>query len=444
MFSKPVPLHMQLARQLASISRPLPLRKILEMSFVAEMSETQVYYQLQKGREAGLLLSEGVNRHARWQASSQIRLTVLREQINEPLEKKPRVTYDPVFLEEYVPNKTFYLSDDQRSRLHQRSPLGSAVFQSLNDHDRSTFMCGLTSASSAMEGANYNLAATNDLITAGLKMANASETETTIVLNHHEAIRYLIDNAHYPVQDSDVAVSAMDIKGIHALVSYLLLKDERDCGAIRKTPVQISQSSFVPLSVQGAIERSFDLMIKKSNKITDPFERSFFLLVHLPYLQPFVDCNKRTARISCNIPLLRSGVVPMSWLDVAHQDFTDGVLGVYERCNPTLLAEVFFDGYMRSTERFDIMCQTAKPDALRVKYRAQIKQAVTHCIFNGTMEVPENVLPADRPAFEAMATDDLNKLDQGHAQLMIMYRLSEGDVEHWRRQRPGLRCSRER
>jgi hypothetical protein len=34
----------------------------------------------------------------------------------------------------------------------------------------------------------------------------------------------------------------------------------------------------------------------------DPFEQSFFLLTHIAYLQAFTDVNKRTSRLSANIP----------------------------------------------------------------------------------------------------------------------------------------------
>lgn len=431
MQNKPIPLYLQLAQHLAGFSRPLPIRKIMEMSFFAGMSETQIYYLLQKARDAGVAISDGANRHTRWQASAELRLDILRTQLNEPLDKRPRVTYDNIFLEEYAPNKTFYLSEAQRSRLHARCPTGSAEFQNLSEHDRRLFMCGLSSASSAMEGSEYDIAATEALLADGLKQEGASARDTTMVLNHHEAVRYLVDNLHYPPQDNDLDIQSRDIKSLHALLSAYLLKDENDCGAIRKTPVHIGHSSYIPLAVPGAIDRAFGLVIKKSNDIKCPFEKSFFLLVHLPYLQPFVDCNKRTARVACNIPLLRSGVLPMSWLDVDRKDFTDGILGVYERCNPTLLAATFTEGYLRSAERFEIMRTDADPDKTRVKYRTEIRNAVRSIVLDNESPSLEGVDDADRESFRAFVQSDLAKLKEGHRGLMIMCRLSEAEIDHW-------------
>ncbi len=36
----------------------------------------------------------------------------------------------------------------------------------------------------------------------------------------------------------------------------------------------------------------------KLQRINDPFEQAFFVMVHLPYLQPFEDVNKRVSRDS--------------------------------------------------------------------------------------------------------------------------------------------------
>ena len=78
----------------------------------------------------------------------------------------------------------------------------------------------------------------------------------------------------------------------------------------------IAQSSYQPLDIPYAIEEEFEVLIDKASEIIDPFEQSFFLLVHIPYLQAFDDINKRTSRIASNIPLLKADLAPMSFLAV--------------------------------------------------------------------------------------------------------------------------------
>jgi Fic family protein len=50
----------------------------------------------------------------------------------------------------------------------------------------------------------------------------------------------------------------------------------------------------------------FELLLTKAAAIRDPFEQSLFLMVQLPYLQPFVDVNERTSRLAANISLSRA------------------------------------------------------------------------------------------------------------------------------------------
>ncbi|WP_255556850.1 Fic family protein [Sodalis sp. dw_96] len=64
--------------------------------------------------------------------------------------------------------------------------------------------------------------------------------------------------------------------------------------------------NVVHLNHLAHISEVFDLLLAKARAITDPFEQSFFMMVHLPYLQPFADINKRTSRLAANLPLLRA------------------------------------------------------------------------------------------------------------------------------------------
>jgi hypothetical protein len=40
------------------------------------------------------------------------------------------------------------------------------------------------------------------------------------------------------------------------------------------------------------------------------------VMVHLPYLQPFVDVNKRVSRLAANIPMIQRNLCPLSFVDV--------------------------------------------------------------------------------------------------------------------------------
>lgn len=88
------------------------------------------------------------------------------------------------------------------------------------------------------------------------------------------------------------------ILNLHALLSNNLLPDPAAPGRLREFSVGITNSVFTPLAIPQLISEFFDLILKKANLIENPFEQAFFVSVHLPYLQPFDDVNKRGFTLS--------------------------------------------------------------------------------------------------------------------------------------------------
>ena len=78
----------------------------------------------------------------------------------------------------------------------------------------------------------------------------------------------------------------------------------------------IGGSAYLPPDIPQVIEACFMEILEKATAIRDPFEQSFFVMVHLPYLQPFVDVNKRVSRLAMNIPFIRDNLAPLSFVEV--------------------------------------------------------------------------------------------------------------------------------
>lgn len=380
-----------------------------------------------------LIETPGV-RGFQWRASDAVLREHSRKQLLKPLEQRPKVGYNSEFLESYVPGRTHYLSDEVRKRLHDRSKPGTAAFHELSQHDRSVFLCGLSHGSSALEGSQYSRLETIKLIQEGLAKKGASQKETFMVMNHHDAVRYIVENMHYPALSNDVSVSTKDLCDIHALLSYHLLDDENMCGAVRSKAVTIWDCAFTPLAFHDDIVRCLHQICVKAREIPDPFEAAFFLLVHLPYLQPFEDCNKRTSRVACNIPLLRRGVLPMSWVETDASQYGDGIIAVYEQNSPALLAEVFYEGYMRSSEEFEAIRvrQSDGPSDIALRYRSDIKKVVRSVVQEGSGAMPENIEPADQERFSMVVRAELERIARMHRGTMIQYGVSEQQVLAWR------------
>ena len=51
--------------------------------------------------------------------------------------------------------------------------------------------------------------------------------------------------------------------------------------------------------------------------------QSLFIMVHVPYLQPFEDMNKRVSRLGANISLILRNLCPLSFVDVPESGYSE-------------------------------------------------------------------------------------------------------------------------
>ncbi len=158
-------------------------------------------------------------------------------------------------------------------------------------------------------------------------------------------------------------------------------------------PVAITHSSYRPLGDQFVIDEEFDILVQKAAAITDPFEQSFFLLVHIPYLQAFDDINKRTSRIASNIPLLKADLAPMSFLTMDDSAYIDGLIGIYELNNVSLLREVYIDAYLASAENYrTLRAEVEVPEKAALVYRDFVREAVRRSVLDWKAFLPERIM----------------------------------------------------
>ena len=194
----------------------------------------------------------------------------------------------------------------------------------------------------------------------------------------------------------------------------------------------------MPLAVPQQLEDAFDMILAKLAQIENPFEQAFFGMVHLPYLQPFEDVNKRVSRLAANIPLIRENLCPLSFVDMSERAYIDGTLGVYELNQVELLRDVFIWAYERSCQRYLAIRQSlGEPDALRMKYRAAIQDTVQTLVrsnVKGTLVQIRNhaknlVAQTDLSAFVDTIAQDLGHLHEGN---LVRYRLTLGEFNKWK------------
>ena len=174
--------------------------------------------------------------------------------------------------------------------------------------------------------------------------------------------------------------------------------------------------------------------------IEDPFEQAFFVMVHLPYLQPFDDVNKRVSRLAANIPFIRCNLAPLSFIDVPRRLYMEAVLGVYELNRTELLKDVFLWAYRRSASRYAAVRQSlGEPDPFRLRYRDALRHVVGEVV-RGAMNrtaafahiafwATENLPSGDRERFREVAESELLGLHDGN---FARYRIRLSEFAAWR------------
>ena len=302
--------------------------------------------------------------------------TTMRAKISLPLKTRKRAVYNRKFLDSYKPNETFYLSKALRKKLWSLGSTSGANYPA-GTYARQIFhrlLIDLAWNSSRLEGNTYSLLETERLIDLGVAAEGKSTTESQMIINHKAAIEFLIE------LESESDVSRYVIKNIHALLADNLLSDSA-CGSLRKIPVGIQQSVYQSIGVPQLIEEIFNEVIDKAEKIHDPFEQAFFLMVHLPYLQPFEDVNKRTSRLAANIPLVKNNLVPLSFIDVSNKIYIDALLCIYELNDLTLFEELFLWAYERSCFLYaNTRNLVGEPDKFRLENRTEIIRTISSII----------------------------------------------------------------
>lgn len=403
-------------------------RDAIRKGVARDVSETTVWRALKRLVDEGRLEVSGKGRATGYQIAG---AAVVRAYLLTPYNRRPPVTYRLEFLDAYVPGKTWYLPEADRVRLLEAGrpqggeiPAGTYARRILEQ-----LLVDLSWASSRMEGNTYDILQTERLIRFGEEVEGKDRKEALMILNHKEAIQYVVDNL------DEVGLRRPDLFSLHALLSDGLLADPAMSGRLRAMPVGISHSSYRPLDDAVTITEEFDILLHKAAQIIDPFEQSFFLLVHIPYLQAFADVNKRTSRVASNIPLLKSDLAPMSFTAMDDSDYIDGLIGIYELNNVSLLREVYIDAYLASAEKYRILrADVESPEKAALAYREFVRTAVRRCVLEFkefrqdevlTMAAAAAVPEEDRDGVVAYVRDQLLGLHEGN---VIRYRLKPSDL----------------
>ena len=354
--------------------------------------------------------------------------------VDRPVEARKPVGYQRDFLHAYQPNATWYLSESLRRQLYKMGNTAD-VNQPAGTYSRAILnrlLIDLSWASSNLEGNTYSRLDTLELIEHGRAAQGKAAIETQMILNHKSAIELLVANI------DTAEFNRYTLMNLHSALAENLLPNPADEGRIRQHAVDIGKSVYRPLSTPQQLEAELEILLSKANQICDPFEQSFFMMVHLPYLQPFADINKRTSRLAANLPLFRANLCPLTFLDVPEQAYSRATLGVYEMTRVELMRDLYLWAYERSTQEYLAIKQDlVEPDPLRLAWREVIKHTIREVILHpehDPLSRIEGCVAASVPGpaqkdVQALIVEELRRLHEG---VLARYGLRPSEYEMWK------------
>lgn len=357
--------------------------------------------------------------------------------VSQAIQARKPAGYNQNFLRLYKPNKTFYLTIEERKRLHslgrvdtQIQPAGTYARNIIN-----RLLIELSWNSSRLEGNTYSLLETKRLIELGEMATGKAATDAQMILNHKAAIEYVVDASNV------ASITSHEVCSIHALLSENLLGDPSASGKVREATVGISGTTYMPLENPHSLKECFKIFIEKFNRIKDPFEQSLFALIQLSYMQAFEDVNKRTARLVANIPLIKANLRPLSFTDVAPEAYVKALLGVYEKNDVSLIRDLYIWAYTRSSQRYSAVQQAmGEPNLFKLKYRTIIQEIVRAVILekvNGSQVIHkiqkliqlQNLSEADEAELLKVIETEILSLHEGN---IARFKIRPSEFQVWK------------
>lgn len=190
--------------------------------------------------------------------------------------------------------------------------------------------------SSQIEGNTYSLLETERLLKEKQTASGKTKEEAIMLLNHKNALDFIIENPDYIVP-----LSISKIEDIHSLLVKELAIDRN----LRKRKVGISGTNYRPLDNEFQILEALSNMCDLINSKEIVFEQALLALVLISYIQPFMDGNKRTARIISNAILISNNYCPISFRTVDSVEYKKAILLFYEQNNISRFKEIFINQF---------------------------------------------------------------------------------------------------
>ena len=183
----------------------------------------------------------------------------LIKRIEAPIYTRAPATYREEWLESYVPNQSTYLMPNRREQLAalgKRDPIyGRARTYIKKIYDR--LLIDFSFNSSRLEGNTYTLADTERLVLQGAAAPGKLDAERIMILNHKEAIAYLVRSVDTLQADEPT------VRTLHYLLADSLVAPGL-AGQIRDESIRVSGTTYAPLEGRERLTRLLLWLLEKS------------------------------------------------------------------------------------------------------------------------------------------------------------------------------------
>ena len=198
--------------------------------------------------------------------------------------------------------------------------------------------------SSQIEGNTYSLLDTEALVKENREAPGHTKEEALMILNHKYAIDYIM--AH---PENFTIMSLRKIEDIHGLLVQNLPGVHH---GIRHHQVRIIGTNYYPLDTPYQVKEALESTVDLVNRQKNPFQKALSAILLISYIQPFIDGNKRAARLIGNALLHAHRACPLSYRSIDPVDYKKAVLLFYEQNSLAYFKTLFIAQYEFSVKNY--------------------------------------------------------------------------------------------
>ncbi|MGE0017839.1 MAG: Fic family protein [Bacteroides sp.] len=194
--------------------------------------------------------------------------------------------------------------------------------------------------SGKIEGNTYTYVETEALLKDGITSEKRYE-DAKMLKNLYNTFTSELEYIH-KFQNQEI-INEATLFRIHQSISTGLVSNE-ESGSLRTRAVRISGTLYTPPKNQQEIKSKLNEILFQQEEYVNPLERAVFLHCNLARLQPFIDGNKRTARMIESVALMNADIIPVySAKDADILKYRKALIAFYETEDYSNYADYFLD-----------------------------------------------------------------------------------------------------